>query len=77
MSALAPTYSELYRELETRWPIVATTALVLVAALVLPGLLRRDPLAGVPVIGDGQKNFMKGGGWKLYVEGYNKVLLLK
>lgn len=73
MSTLATVYSTLYHELETRWPILAATAVTLLAALVLPGLFRPNPLADVPIIGDGRKNFMNGGGWKLYIDGYNKV----
>ena len=66
-------YATLYRELEARWPAIATTVLVLLAVLVLPRLLRPDPLAGIPVVGDGHKAFMKKGGWAIYTEGYNKV----
>lgn len=73
MIAVATDYSKLYQELEERWPIVATTAILLVAAFVLPELIRRDPLAGIPVVGGGRKGFMKKGGWTIYTEGYNKV----
>lgn len=65
-------YETLYHELETRWPVIAITAVTLLAALIVPGLLKDDPLASIPQVGGGQKDFMKRGGWQVYTEGYNK-----
>lgn len=65
-------YQTLYQELEARWPVVAITAVTLLAALIVPGLLKNDPLASIPEVGRGQKDFMKRGGWQVYTEGYNK-----
>lgn len=65
-------YQNLYHELESRWPVIAITAVTVLAALIVPGLLKDDPLASIPEVGSGQKEFMKRGGWEVYTEGYNK-----
>ncbi|KAG9258879.1 cytochrome P450 [Emericellopsis atlantica] len=64
-------YNRLHHELEERWPVVAITALTLLAALVLPGLMKTNHLKAIPLVGGGQFSFLKGG-WDVYAQGYNK-----
>lgn len=65
-------YDALLADLANRWPVVAATALVLVAALVLPLLLRKNPLAAIPAVKGGRIRWVRQG-WAMYIEGYNKV----
>ncbi|KAL2760205.1 hypothetical protein ACRALDRAFT_2038897 [Sodiomyces alcalophilus JCM 7366] len=59
------------------WPAVAVSIITVSVALVLQWLLRADPLATVPVVGEGnkasrRKQFVSGRASALYSEGYRK-----
>lgn len=60
-------------ELSSRWPAITATAIILSTAWVVHKFLQPNPLAKIPFLGSGQKDFMNGGGWKVYAEGYKKV----
>lgn len=65
--------SKLAGELTERWPVAAVTIVTLIAALVLPAFFKKNYLAQFPMVGGGQKEFMKENGGSVYAEGYKKV----
>jgi hypothetical protein len=60
-------------KLSNRWPVIEVAVLI-GAAYVLRKLLEPNQLADIPFLGSGQKDFMNGGGWGVYAEGYKKVM---
>lgn len=60
------------------WPTVAASIATVTIAVVLQWFLRADPLAKVPVVGEGneadrRKQFVSGQATALYTEGYRRV----
>ncbi len=62
-----------------RWPVILTSLLALFLALIVSNVLRSNPLANVPLVGEDlgnaekrRKEYLKNGK-NLYLTGYKKV----
>ncbi|GJC87713.1 ent-kaurene oxidase [Colletotrichum tofieldiae] len=74
----ATLYNIVLDEVSPRLPVLTASLIFVFIAFLAQAFLKRDPLAGVPIVGKGGKGarrklYQSGGAWDLYEEGYKKV----
>lgn len=71
-------YDRALDEMSSRLPILSSSLIVLLAAVLAQAFFKADTLAHIPIVGKGgkearRKQYVSGGAWELYEEGYRRA----